>query len=157
MIRPAVPADVPTIAGLIRELAVYERLAHETVGSEATLREHLFGSRLYAEVLLADDDGTTVGFALFFHNYSTFLCRPGLYLEDLFVRPEYRGRGHGRALLAALARLAVDRGCGRVEWSVLEWNAPAIGFYRALGATALDDWTTFRLTGQALRGLADND
>src|SRR5436309_13492557 len=120
MSRPGTAADTPTIARLIRALAEYERLAHEVVLDEGRLRDHLFGPRPYAEVLLAEEAGATVGFALFFHNYSTFLCRPGLFLEDLFVRPEFRGRGHGRALLAALARLAVDRGCGRVEWSVLD-------------------------------------
>src|SRR6478752_6433835 len=126
VIRPATPADVPTIARLIRELAEYERLAHEVVLSEAALADHLFGPRPYAEVLLAEDGGRAVGFALFFHNYSTFLAKPGIYLEDLFVEPAYRGRGHGKALLAALAKLAVERDCARVEWSVLNWNEPSI-------------------------------
>src|SRR5262249_47547612 len=155
MIRPAEPADLPVIAQLIRELAEYERLAHEVVLDEARLREHLFGPRRYAEVLLAEDGGAVVGFALFFHNYSTFLGRPGLYLEDLFVRPAARGRGHGKALLLALARLAVERGCGRLEWAVLDWNEPAIGFYKSLGAVPMDDWTVFRVTGAALAWLAE--
>jgi GNAT superfamily N-acetyltransferase len=154
-IRPATPADVPTIARLIRELAEYERLTHEVVLSEAVLSSHLFGPRPFAEVLIAEDDGRAVGFALFFHNYSTFLARPGIYLEDLFVEPAYRGRGHGKALLAALARLAVERGCGRLEWAVLDWNEPSIGFYKALGAKAMDEWTVYRLTGESLRMLAE--
>lgn len=157
MIRPATPADTSTISELIHALAEYERLAHEVVLDEAALREHLFGARPYAEVVLAVDDAdglTVVGFALFFHNYSTFLGKPGIYLEDLFVRPEHRGAGHGKALLAHLAKLAVERGCGRLEWSVLDWNEPSIAFYRSLGAVAMNDWTTYRLTGEALRGLA---
>ena len=153
-IRPAVEADVPLVASLIRELAEYERLAHAVDFDEALLRKHLFGERPYCEVLLAEDAGRVVGFALFFHNYSTFLGRPGIYLEDLFVEPAYRGRGHGKALLVALARLAVERGCGRLEWAVLDWNEPAIGFYRRLGARPNDDWTIFRLTGEALERLA---
>ena len=139
MIRPATAADVPTIARLIRALAEYERLAHEVVLDEARLHEHLFGPRPYAEVLLAEDAGQVVGFALFFHNYSTFLAKPGVYLEDLFVVPEQRGRGHGKALLTALARLAVERGCGRLEWAVLDWNTPSIDFYCSLGAVPMDD------------------
>ena len=150
MIRLATPADVPTIADLICELAEYERLAHAVVRDEALLREHLFGPRPYAEVLMAEENGVVVGFALFFHNFSTFRSQPGIYLEDLFVRPAFRGRGHGKALLAALARLAVERGCGRLEWSVLNWNESAIGFYRALGAVVMDEWTVFRLTDSAL-------
>src|SRR4029077_17961888 len=137
-IRPATPADVPTIARLIRALAEYERLAHRVELDEARLRQHLFGPRPYAEVLLAEEAGAVVGFALFFHNFSTFLARPGLYLEDLFVQPAPTVRGNGRALLAALARTAVDCGGGRLEWSVLDWNEPAIGFYRKLGAVAMD-------------------
>jgi GNAT superfamily N-acetyltransferase len=156
MIRPATPDDVPTIARLIRGLAEYERLAHRVDLDESRLREHLFGPRPYAEVLLAEEAGAVVGFALFFHNFSTFLARPGLYLEDLFVEPERRGRGHGKALLAALARTAVERGCGRLEWSVLNWNEPSIGFYRALGAERMDEWVVYRLTGDALRALADS-
>ena len=154
MIRPAAPGDVPAILSLIRALATYERLEHEVVGTEADLREHLFGARPRAEVALVEDAGAVAGFALFFHNYSTFLCKPGLYLEDLFVLPEHRGKGYGRALLGHLARLALARGCGRFEWSVLEWNEPAIGFYRALGALQLDDWRIFRVTGEALEKLA---
>lgn len=150
MIRTATPTDVPTIARLIRGLAEYERLTHTLTLDENRLREHLFGPRPFAEVLIAEDAGAAVGFALFFHNFSTFGNSPGLYLEDLFVVPEQRGRGHGKALLLALARLAVQRGCNRVEWSVLNWNEPAIGFYRTLGAVPLDEWTTYRLTGDAL-------
>lgn len=150
MIRPATSDDVPTIARLIRALAEYERLADQVVLDEEHLREHLFGPRPFAEVLLAEDDGSVVGFALFFHNYSTFQGKPGIYLEDLFVVPEKRGGGHGKALLRAVARLAVERNCGRMEWAVLNWNEPSIGFYRSLGATPLDDWTTYRLTGEAL-------
>jgi len=154
MIRPATPADTPTIARLIRALAEYERLADKVVLKEADLREHLFGARQYAEVSLAEDGGAVVGFALYFHNYSTFLAKPGIYLEDLFVVPEHRGRGHGKALLAALARLAVERECSRVDWSVLDWNEPSIKFYKALGAIPLDEWTAYRLTGDALAALA---
>ena len=154
MIRPATPDDVPTIARLIRGLAEYERLAHRVELDEARLREHLFGPRPYAEVLLAEEAGAVVGFALFFPVYSTFLARPGLYLEDLFVEPAHRGKGHGKALLAALARLVLERGYGRLEWSVLNWNEPAIGFYRALGAMPMDEWTVYRLTADALRAAA---
>jgi GNAT superfamily N-acetyltransferase len=155
MIRPATRADVPVIAGLIRALAEYENLTHEVVLDEKRLGEHLFGAQRCAEVLLAEEEGTVVGFALFFHNYSTFLCRPGIYLEDLFVRPELRGQGHGKALLAALAKLAIERGCGRLEWSVLNWNEPALRFYRALGARPMDEWTVYRLTGADLEKLAE--
>ncbi len=158
MIRPAVPTDVPTIAALIRALADYEHLADEVVLDEAVLGEHLFGPRPAAEVLIAEPDdgsGTAVGFALFFHNFSTFLGRPGIYLEDLFVRPEHRGSGHGRALLTELGRLARERDCGRIEWAVLDWNEPSIGFYRSLGARPLEEWTLFRLTGDAMQALAE--
>jgi GNAT superfamily N-acetyltransferase len=154
MIRPATPADVPTIARLIRALAEYERLADKVILKESDLREHLFGTRRYAEVILAEDGSTVVGFALFFHNYSTFLGKPGIYLEDLFVEPTHRGRGHGKALLMALAKLGLERGCGRVEWSVLDWNAASIDFYKALGAIPLDEWTAYRLSGDALAALA---
>lgn len=154
MIRFARPDDTPTIARLIRALADYERLAHAVVLDEALLREHLFGARPYVEALLAEDEGEVVGFALYFHNYSTFLGQPGLYLEDIFVQPAWRGRGHGKALMTELARLAVERGCGRLEWSVLDWNAPSIGFYRSLGAEPLDEWTTYRLSGEALKQLS---
>jgi GNAT superfamily N-acetyltransferase len=153
MIRSALPDDVPTIARFIRELAAYERLAHEVTFAEPELREHLFGPTPRAEVLLAEDGGKPVGFALFFHNFSTFLARPGIYLEDLFVVPEARGRGHGKALLARLAALCIERKCGRLEWAVLDWNQPAIDFYRSLGAQRLDDWRVFRLTGDALEAL----
>jgi GNAT superfamily N-acetyltransferase len=124
------------------------------VGTEELLREHLFGERRYAEVILAEVEGRPVGFALYFHNYSTFLTRPGIYLEDLFVFPEARGRGYGKALLTALGRLAVERGCGRLEWSVLDWNEPSIQFYRSLGAIGMDEWTINRVTGEALHRLA---
>jgi GNAT superfamily N-acetyltransferase len=154
MIRPAAPDDVPTIARLIRGLAEYERLSHAVSFSEAQLREHLFGARPYAEVLLAEDAGRVMGFALFFHNYSTFRGQPGLYLEDLFVEPDQRGKGHGKALLLALARLAVERGCGRMEWAVLNWNEPALRFYQKLGAVPMNDWTAYRLTDDALRQAA---
>jgi GNAT superfamily N-acetyltransferase len=153
-IRFGRPEDVPTILQLIQGLADYEKLSHEMVGTEDLLREHLFGERPFVEVLLADVDGRSVGFALFFHNYSTFLTRPGIYLEDLFVLPEERGRGYGKALLSALARLAYERGCGRLEWSVLDWNEPSITFYRALGAISMDEWTINRVTGEALKNLA---
>jgi GNAT superfamily N-acetyltransferase len=153
MIRPATAADVPTIAQLIRDLAEYEKLAGEVVLDEAKLASDLFGPRPFAEVLIAEDSGEAVGFALFFHNYSTFLGRPGLYLEDLFVKPAFRGKGLGKALLVGLAKLAVERGCGRVEWSVLDWNEPSIAFYTSLGAKPMDEWTVYRLTGDALRKL----
>jgi len=152
MIRRATSADVPAIALLIRALADYEKLSHTVVLDEARLRDDLFGPRPYAEVLIAEDAGQTVGFALFFHNYSTFLGRPGIYLEDLFVLPEARGRGHGKALLAELAKVAVERGCGRMEWSVLNWNTPSIEFYKRLGAQPMDE--VYRLTGAALEKLS---
>jgi GNAT superfamily N-acetyltransferase len=154
MIRPASAADTPTIAALIRALAEYERLSHQVVLDEDRLRMHLFGPRPFAEVLLAEEANEVVGFALFFHNFSTFLGQPGIYLEDLFVRPEHRGHGHGKALLTALARLAVERGCGRLEWAVLDWNEPSLRFYRSLGAVPLDDWTLYRLSGDALQTVA---
>ncbi|HEX6039020.1 GNAT family N-acetyltransferase [Longimicrobium sp.] len=154
-IRSANEADVPLILRFIRELAEYERLLHEVVATEETLRATLFGPRPAAEVVIAEEDGEPLGFALFFHNYSTFLAQPGLYLEDLYVRPEARGRGTGRALLAHLARLARERGCGRLEWWVLDWNESAIRFYRSLGARPMDEWTVFRLTGADLARLAD--
>ena len=158
MIRAARPDDVSTIAALIRELAEYEHLAHEVVLDEVVLAEHLFGLRPYAEVLIAeDDDGQAVGFALFFHNFSTFLGRPGIYLEDLFVRPEARGHGLGKALLVELARLARARDCGRIEWAVLDWNEPSIAFYRSLGAAPKDEWVLYRLTGEPMSELADDE
>ena len=153
-IRPAVPDDLPLICALIRELADYEKLAHEVRFDSARLGEYLFGPRPMAEVLIAESDGTAQGFALFFHNFSTFEGRPGIYLEDLFVRPAARGKGLGKALLAHLARLAVDRGCARFEWWVLDWNAPSIGFYKALGARPMDEWTVMRVDGAALDALA---
>ena len=157
VLRPARPGDVPAILGLVRALAEYERLAHEVEADGAALAATLFGERPAAEVVIAEVDGATAGFALFFHNYSTFLARPGLYLEDLFVQPRFRGMGIGRRLMAHLARLALDRGCGRFEWSVLDWNAPAIGFYRRLGAVGMDGWTIQRLTGDALQRLAGDE
>ena len=153
-IRFAQPEDVPTIIGLIKGLAEYERLSDAVVGTEELLREHLFGARPYVETLLAEADGRPVGFALFFHNYSTFLTRPGIYLEDLFVLPDERGRGYGKALLTALGRLAVERNCGRLEWSVLNWNEPSIQFYKSLGAVGMNEWTVNRVTGDALQQLA---
>ncbi|SFF33838.1 Ribosomal protein S18 acetylase RimI [Fontimonas thermophila] len=153
-IRPARPQDVPTILALIRALAEYEKLLHEVTATEAALHAGLFGPRPHAEAVLAWDGDEAAGFALYFHSFSTFLARPGIYLEDLFVRPEYRGRGIGKALLAEVARVAVARGCGRLEWAVLDWNAPAIAFYRRFGAQALADWTVHRISGPALHTLA---
>jgi GNAT superfamily N-acetyltransferase len=153
-LRFADRSDVPVILDLVRGLAAYERLADECIANEEQLAETLFGDRLFAEVILGEFEARPVGFALFFHSYSTFLARPGIYLEDLFVYPEWRGRGFGRAMLEYLAHLAVARGCGRLEWSVLDWNASAIRFYDRLGAVAMDDWTTFRLTDENLRSLA---
>jgi GNAT superfamily N-acetyltransferase len=152
-LRTATPSDVPTILACIRGLAEYERLAHECIATEALLHETLFGAERVAEVVLASRGGETAGFALWFRSYSTFLARPGIYLEDLFVLPAHRGRGLGRRLLAHLARTAKDRGYGRVEWAVLDWNADAIRFYESLGAVPMSDWTTYRLTGDALDAL----
>jgi len=154
-IRSASESDVQLILQFIRDLAEYERLAHKVVATEEQLRASLFGSPRFAEVIIGEEDGVAVGFALFFHNYSTFLAQPGVYLEDLFVKPEARGRGYGKALLARLAQLARERGCGRVEWAVLDWNTPSIEFYKSLGALPMDDWTVFRLTGDALEALAN--
>ena len=156
-IRAATPADVPTIAVLIRELAAYEHLEHEVVLDEAELDRHLFGPRPYAEVLIAESDDAMAGFALFFHSFSTFLGRPGIYLEDLFVRPEFRGRGLGTALLVELGHLARARGCGRIEWAVLDWNEPSIEFYQSLGALPKDEWVLYRLTGDAMHALGAAD
>ena len=153
-IRPARPDDAETIADLIRELAIYEKLGDRAQATPAQIRGHLFGTRPYAEVWLAEVDGAVAGFALFFHTFSTFRGQPGLYLEDLFVRPEHRGRGIGKAMLAGLARLAVERDCCKLEWVVLDWNEPAIGFYRALGARPMDDWSVMRVDGEALDALA---
>ncbi|MGZ6926561.1 MAG: N-acetyltransferase family protein [Acidimicrobiia bacterium] len=156
MIRPARPADLDTIAALIRELAAYEELDHEVVLDEGELHAHLFGPRPYAEVLIAEDDrGEPVGFALYFHNFSTFLGRPGIHLEDLFVRPENRGAGHGLALLGAVGAIARARGCGRIEWNVLDWNEASIAFYESLGARPMSEWLLYRLTGDAMDALAD--
>lgn len=154
-IRPATAADVPLILTLIRELAEFERLAHEVVAEEAQLSAQLFGDRPAAEMLLAEGaGGEPAGFALFFQNFSTFLGRPGIYLEDLFVRPAWRKRGIGRALLQRIAALAVERGCGRVEWAVLDWNENAIEFYQKLGARVMDDWRICRVTGDGIAKLA---
>ncbi len=153
-IGPATPADLPLIAQFIRDLADYEKLAHEVRFDEAKLGAKLFGPRPYAEVLIGEIDGEAQGFALFFHNFSTFEGRPGIYLEDLFVRPAARGSGLGKALLAHLAELCVTRDCARLEWSVLDWNAPAIGFYQSLGARLMDEWTVMRVDGDALTKLA---
>ncbi len=153
-IRPATRTDLPLIAQFIRDLAEYERLADEVRFDEAVLGERLFGARPYAEVLIGEIDGTPQGFALFFHNFSTFEGKPGVYLEDLFVRPDARGSGLGKALLKRLAQLAVERDCARLEWWVLDWNEPAIGFYKKLGAKPMDEWTTYRVEGDALRELA---
>jgi GNAT superfamily N-acetyltransferase len=150
----ATAADSPIILEMIRGLAEYEKLSHAVVATEDQLRKTLFGDRPAAEVLLANEGGECVGFALFFTSYSTFLAKPGIYLEDLFVKPHARGKGIGLALLKKIAALARDRDCGRVEWSVLDWNEPAIGFYKKLGAVPMDEWTGFRLTGESLAVLA---
>ena len=153
-IRDAVLGDVAAIHALVGELADYEKLRHQFIGRPEDLAAHLFAEPRYAWALVAEDAGVVVGFALYFFNYSTFLCRPGIYLEDLYVQPAQRRRGTGRHLLEELARRAVARGCGRLEWAVLDWNAPSIAFYKQLGAVPLGEWTTFRLTGDALTRLA---
>ena len=153
-VRAATPADVPAVLSFIRELAVYEHLEHEVVATEADVHAALFGPRPYAEVALACLDGAPVGFALYFHNFSTFVGKPGIYLEDLFVRAEARGLGAGKKLFAHLARTAVERGCARLDWAVLDWNEPSIAFYRSLGAVDQSEWTTYRLDGAALARLA---
>ena len=153
-IRPAARADLPLIAQFIRDLAEYEKLAHEVRFDEAALGERLFGDRPYAEVLIGEIDGAPQGFALFFHNFSTFEGKPGVYLEDLFVRPEARGSGLGKALLKRLAAIAIERDCARLEWWVLDWNEPSIQFYKALGAKFMDEWTVMRVDGEALTTLA---
>ena len=150
-IRAAVEEDVPLILRFIEKLAHYERLSHEMIATDETLRKNLFGERRVAEVILAEDQQAAVSFALFFHNFSTFLAKPGIYIEDLYVDESHRGRGFGRAMFDHIVRLAKERGCGRIEWSVLDWNTPAIRFYEKLGAVPLSDWTTYRLTGEALR------
>jgi len=153
-VRRAAAADVPVILAFIRELAVYEHLEHEVVATEADVHAALFGPRTFAEVALACLDGEPVGFALYFHNFSTFVGKPGIYLEDLFVRPQARGCGAGKRLFAYLASTALERGCARLDWAVLDWNAPSIGFYRSLGAVDQSEWTTYRLDGEALARLA---
>jgi GNAT superfamily N-acetyltransferase len=153
-VRPATPADVPTILRFVRDLAEYEREPDAVEATEPMLHDALFGTSAAAEAVIAERDGQPIGFALFFHNFSTWKGRRGLYLEDLYVTPEARGSGAGRALLAHLAALAIDRGCARFEWAVLDWNAPAIGFYRAIGAVGMEEWTVQRLEGDALRALA---
>ncbi len=156
-IRAARLADVPIILELIRDLATYERAPNEVTATEEQLVDVLFGDKSVAEVLLAFEGKSPVGFAVFFHNFSTWLGRPGLYLEDLFVKPEARGKGYGRALLVELAKIASDRGCGRMEWAVLDWNEPAIKFYRSLGAKPMEEWTVFRLTHDGIAKLAQSE
>jgi GNAT superfamily N-acetyltransferase len=156
-IKPATPADAPIILQLIRELAEFERLLHEVQATEEQLREQLFGARPGAEVVIARIADEVAGFALFFPNFSTFLAKPGIYLEDLYVRQKFRGQGCGEALLRHLARTAVERGCGRLEWSVLDWNVHAIDFYKSLGAAPMDQWTVHRVTGEALVKLASGE
>jgi GNAT superfamily N-acetyltransferase len=153
-IIPAVERDIPLVLSFIRKLAEYEKLSDQVVATEELLREGLFGQRRVAEVVLAYLADEPAGFALYFHNFSTFVGRPGIYLEDLFVEPAHRGSGVGKALLAYVAKVAVERGCGRFEWAVLDWNTPAIDFYKSLDAVPLDDWMLFRLTGDALRSVA---
>lgn len=152
-IEPATPGDVPMILTLIKELAEFERLLHEVTADERQLHEGLFGAKPSAEVVMARVDAEVAGFALYFHNFSTFLAKPGIYLEDLYVRQKFRGQGCGAALLKHLARTALARGCGRLEWSVLDWNQRAIDFYKSLGATPMSEWTTYRVTGEALAAL----
>ena len=154
LVRSATASDVPVLFDLIVALAEYEKLSHAVTGSPASLEEHLFGKQTYAEAILAELEGQAVGFALFFHNYSTFLTKPGIYLEDIFVLPQYRGQGIGKALLSYIAKLAVERGCGRLEWSVLDWNSPAIAFYQRMGASILEEWRICRVTGASLTELA---
>jgi GNAT superfamily N-acetyltransferase len=153
-LRQATSSDVGTILLFIQHLAEYEKLSHEVEATEEKLHETLFGKNPCAEVVLAELEGEPVGFMLFFSNYSTFLAKPGIYLEDLFVLPEHRGKGYGKILLSYLAEIAVERGCGRLEWAVLDWNEPSIQFYKSLGAVPMDEWTTFRCTGEALERLS---
>jgi GNAT superfamily N-acetyltransferase len=153
-LRPANPNDVSVLFYLIQALAEYEKLAHAVTGSAEALEKHLFSTQPYVEAVIAEVQGKAAGFALFFHNYSTFLTQPGIYLEDLFVLPEYRRQGIGKALIKYLAQLAVERGCGRLEWSVLDWNEPAIAFYRRMGASILPDWRICRVTGEAICAIA---
>lgn len=152
-IRKATENDIPTILHLITQLAIYEKLEHEVVATEETLKQTIFVQN-YAEVIIGEEDGQPVGFALFFHNYSTFLSKPGIYLEDLFVEVEHRGKGYGKKLLAELARIARERNCGRLEWSVLNWNTPSIEFYKFLGAKPMDEWTVYRMAEQEINDLA---
>lgn len=153
-IHPATRADAPAIHALVRELAVYEKLEHLMISTPADFERELFDSGSVIEAIVAKENGVAIGFALFFHNFSTFLGRKGLYLEDLYVKPECRGKGYGKALLVRLARIAVERKCGRFEWSVLDWNTPSIKFYEAMGATVMPEWRIVRATGDALVGLA---
>ena len=153
-IRFATDADTAIILGFIKALAEYEKMSDLVVADEALLREWIFEKKK-AEVIFAVEDGKEVGFALFFHNFSTFLGRAGIYLEDLFVLPEYRGRGHGKSLIRELAKIAVERGCGRLEWVCLDWNQPSIDFYRSCGAAPMDEWTVYRLTGETLKAMAE--
>lgn len=155
-IRDATPADLPLIAALVRELAEYEKLAHQAVATEADFAESLFGRSPRAYALIVEHEGQPAGFAIYFYNYSTFLGRPGIYVEDVFVRPEFRRNGFGRALFKYLAQKAVAENCGRMEWWVLDWNEPAINFYRGLGAVPMDEWTVQRLTGDALKNFAES-
>jgi GNAT superfamily N-acetyltransferase len=155
-IRDATPADLPLIVSLVRELAEYEKLAHQAVATEADFAESLFGPSRKAYALIVEHDGQPAGFAIYFYNYSTFLGRPGIYVEDVFVRPEFRRNGFGRALFKYLAQQAVAEKCGRMEWWVLDWNEPAIDFYRGLGAVPMDEWTVQRLTGDALKSFAES-
>jgi GNAT superfamily N-acetyltransferase len=155
-IHPATEADIPQILAFIRGLAEYEKLAHQCIATEESLRKTLFGPRPYADVIIARLDGKPVGFALFFHNYSTFLARPGIYLEDIFVLPEHRGAGVGKALLKRVAQIAKERDCGRLEWSVLDWNEPSIEFYKRLGAAVLPDWRICRMTAEQFAKLAES-
>ena len=154
MIRPARPEDVNRIHELILELAKYERLEHKAVGTPELLHEHLFGDNKFLETLVVEEEGQLDGFALFFKNYSTFLARPGYYLEDLFVEPESRGKGHGKALLCEIAKMALEQGFGRVDWAVLDWNKPSIHFYESIGAVPLSDWITYRLEGESMKDCA---
>ncbi len=153
LIRTTTPDDVTILFQLIQALAEYEKLAHTVTGNAEKLKSHLFGDRTYAEAILAEYNSISVGFALFFPNYSTFLTQPGIYLEDIFVLPEYRGKGIGKALINYIAKLAVERGCGRMEWTVLDWNEPAINFYQKIGADVLPDWRICRVTGDSLKTL----
>ncbi|MEG4302901.1 GNAT family N-acetyltransferase [Microcoleus sp. D3_18a_C4] len=154
ILRPATRADVPVLFDLIKALAEYEKLSHAVTGNAVDLENHLFGARPFVEAILAECEGRVVGWALFFYNYSTFLTKPGIYLEDLFVLPEFRGRGIGKSLIVYLAQLTVERGCGRLEWSVLDWNELAIGFYKGIGADVMPDWRICRLAGESLANLA---